>query len=132
RIVGGGRSLPRRDIPAKVEGSAVFGIDIKVPGMVHAAVASAPMIGGRPASIDEASVRGMNGVIKVVPMDNVVAVVAEHYWQARLALDRLKVTWQAGPGGTFDDAALDAMYRDALGRDTVWADAEKKGDALDS
>src|SRR5215471_3327643 len=91
RLVGGGRSLPRRDVPAKVEGSAVFGIDIKVPGMVHAAVASAPMIGGKVASIDEASVGGVNGVIKVVSLDNAVAVVAEHYWQARLALERLKV-----------------------------------------
>ena len=129
RIVGGGRSQPRRDIPAKVEGSAVFGIDIKVPGMVHAAVASAPMIGGKPASIDEASVRGMNGVIRVVPLDNAVAVVAEHYWQARLALERLKVTWQAGSGGSFDDATLDAMYRNAFARDTGWAGAEKHGDA---
>ncbi len=130
RIVGGGRSLPRRDVPAKVEGSAVFGIDIKVPGMVHAAVASAPMIGGRPASIDEASVRGMSGIIRVVPLDNAVAIVAEHYWQARLGLERLEVTWQAGPGGSFDDAALDAMYRDALARDPGWAEAEKHGDAL--
>jgi isoquinoline 1-oxidoreductase subunit beta len=130
RIVGGGRSLPRRDVPAKVEGSAVFGIDIKVPGMVHAAVASAPMIGGKIASIDEASVGGVNGVIKVVSLDNAVAVVAEHYWQARLALERLKVSWQPGPGGSFDDVALDAMYRNALAGDTGWAEAEKQGDAL--
>src|SRR5207249_8662305 len=101
------------------------------PGMVHAAVASTPMIGGRPASIDEASIGGANGVIKVVPLDSAVAVVAEHYWQAQLALERLKVSWQAGPGGSFDDAALDAMYRDALGRDTGWAEAETQGDALE-
>jgi isoquinoline 1-oxidoreductase beta subunit len=130
RIVGGGRSLPRRDIPAKVEGSAVFGIDIKVPGMVHAAVASAPMIGGMVASIDEASVGGVNGVISVVPLDNAVAVVAEHYWQARLALERLKAAWRPGPGGSFDDAALDVMYRNAFAHDTGWAEAEKHGDAL--
>ena len=130
RLVGGGRSLPRRDVPAKVEGSAVFGIDIKVPGMVHAAVASTPMIGGKVASIDEASVGGVNGVIKVVSLDNAVAVVAEHYWQARLALERLKVSWQPGPGGSFDDVALDAMYRNALAGDNGWAEAEKEGDAL--
>ena len=78
RLVGGGRSLPRRDIPAKVDGSAVFGIDVKVPGMVHAAVASAPAIGGKIASIDEASVSGMAGVIKVVPLEGAVAIVAQH------------------------------------------------------
>jgi isoquinoline 1-oxidoreductase beta subunit len=130
RLVGGGRSLPRRDIPAKVDGSAVFGIDVKVPGMVHAAVASAPTVGGKVASIDEASVGGMAGVIKVVPLGNAVAVVAQHYWQAHLALERLRVTWQGGPGGSLDDAALEAMYRNALAGDPGWAEAEKHGDAL--
>jgi len=130
RIVGHGRSLPRIDIPAKVAGTAVFGIDVKVPGMVHAAVVSAPTIGGQVAAVDEASVAGMAGVIKVVPLGGAVAVVAEHYWQARLALAKLKVDWQTGPGGRFDDAALDAMYRKAMRGDAGWAQAEKLGDAL--
>ncbi len=129
RLVGGGRSLPRRDVPDKVAGSAIFGIDVKLPEMVHAAVASAPMIGGKVASIDEASIGGMAGVIKVVPLDGAVAVVAQHYWQARLALEKLKVTWQPGPGGAFDDAALEAMYRSAMAGDAGWAEAEKHGEA---
>jgi isoquinoline 1-oxidoreductase beta subunit len=129
RIVGHGRTLPRIDIPTKVAGAAVFGIDVKVPGMVHAAVLSAPTIGGQIAAVDEASVAGMAGVIKVVPLGGAVAVVAEHYWQARLALARLKVDWQAGRGGAFDDAALAAMYRKALAGNAGWAQAEKQGDA---
>lgn len=129
RLVGGGRSLPRRDIPAKVEGSAVFGIDVKVPGMVYAAIASAPTLGGKIANVDQNSVAGMAGVLAVVPLDDAVAVVAEHYWQARLALEKLKVTWQPGPDGSFDDASLAAMYGAAFASDAGWATAEAYGDA---
>ncbi|MBV8754823.1 MAG: xanthine dehydrogenase family protein molybdopterin-binding subunit [Hyphomicrobiales bacterium] len=129
RLVGGGRSLPRRDIPAKVEGSAIFGIDVKVPGMVYAAIASAPTLGGKIANVDRASVAGTAGVLAVVPLDYAVAVVAEHYWQARLALEKLKVTWQPGPGGSFDDANLAAMYAAAFASDAGWATAEAHGDA---
>jgi isoquinoline 1-oxidoreductase beta subunit len=129
RLVGGGRSLPRRDIPAKVDGSAVFGMDVKVPGMAYAALASAPTIGGKVASIDQGSVAGMAGVLALVPLDDAVAVVAEHYWQARLALEKLKVAWQPGPGGSFDDASLAAMYAAAFASDAGWATAEAHGDA---
>jgi isoquinoline 1-oxidoreductase beta subunit len=129
RLVGGGRSLPRRDIPAKVAGSAVFGIDVKVPGMAYAALASAPTIGGKVANVDRGSVAGMAGVLAVVPLDDAVAVVAEHYWQARLALEQLKVAWQPGPGGSFDDARLAAMYAAAFASDAGWATAEAHGDA---
>ena len=128
RILGHGRSLPRNDIPGKVAGTAIFGIDVKVPNMAHAAVASAPTIGGQPGAIDEAGVAGMPGVLKVVRLDGAVAVVAEHYWQARLALAKLKVDWQGGPGGAFDHAAIEAMYRKAMNGDAGWAQAEAQGD----
>ncbi|HEY6259063.1 MAG TPA: molybdopterin cofactor-binding domain-containing protein [Xanthobacteraceae bacterium] len=130
RIVGHGRALPRTDIPAKVAGAAVFGIDIKVPGMVHAAVLSAPMIGGQIAAVDDAAAAAMAGVLKVVRLDGAVAVVAEHYWQARLALAKLKVDWQPGSGGAFDHAAIEAMYGKAMDGDAGWAEAEKQGDAV--
>ncbi len=128
RLVGHGRSLPRRDIPDKVHGTAVFGIDIKVPGMVYAAVMSTPALGGKAAAVDEASVNGMPGVIKVVPLGSVVAVVAEHYWQARLALAKLKIDWQGG--GTFDDAVLEQSFRATQQGKEGWAVAENKGDAV--
>jgi isoquinoline 1-oxidoreductase beta subunit len=130
RIVGHGRSLPRNDITAKVAGQAIFGIDVKVPNMVHAAVTSAPTIGGQPSAIDEAKVAGMAGVLKVVRLDGAVAVVAEHYWQARLALMQLKIEWQPGAGGAFDQAAIEVMYRTAMDGDAGWAEAEARGDAL--
>jgi isoquinoline 1-oxidoreductase subunit beta len=128
RLVGHGRSLPRRDIPDKVHGAAVFGMDIKVPGMVYAAVMSTPALGGTATAVDEESVRAMAGVIKVVPLGSAVAVVAEHYWQARLALAKLKVDWQGG--GSFDDAALEASYRAAQKGKDGWAVAENHGDAM--
>ncbi len=128
RLVGNGRSLPRRDIPPKVDGSAIYGIDVRVPGMLHAAVIGAPTIGGTIASIDEARVRAMPGVRAIVPLGGAVAVVADHWWQARSAVESLDVIWKDGPGGRFDDAAINALYRKAMDGD-AWASAEAHGDA---
>jgi len=129
RLVGFGRSLPRLDIPAKVDGSAVFGIDVKVPGMAHATVISAPTIGGTVTALDDAAALAMPGVIGVVELGSAVAVVAEHYWQARLALERLSVTWAAPTGEALDDAGIEARYRAALVGTQGWAVAEDHGDA---
>jgi len=81
-----GSSIPRRDIPQKVDGSAVFGIDFKVDGMVYAAVRQAPQFGASVARFDSTQVAGMPGVIGVYPIPNGVGVVAEHFWQAKTAL----------------------------------------------
>ena len=129
RLTGGRRALPRIDVPAKVDGSAVYGIDVKLPGLVHAAVVSAPTIGGRIVTIDDAAVRGKPGIIAVVPLGSAVAVVAEHWWQARAALEQLSVAWADGPAGKFDAAAIDALYRNAMAGD-AWAAAERHGDAV--
>jgi isoquinoline 1-oxidoreductase beta subunit len=129
RLVGGGRSLVRRDIPAKVDGTAVFGIDVRVPGMAHAAIVSAPIVGGTVASVDDATARSMPGVIGVVQLGSAVAVVAEHYWQARLAHEQLKVTWRAVDNGAVNDGAIEARYRAALTGTAGWAEAENRGDA---
>ena len=127
RLVGGGRSLPRIDIPSKIDGSAEYGIDVKVSGMVHAAVVSAPTIGGKVVSVDESSVRGRPGVLAVVPLGNAVAIVAEHWWQARTALEKLAVKWADGPAGRFDSTFIDGLYRNALAGN-AWAVAEHHGD----
>ncbi|QCI66860.1 xanthine dehydrogenase family protein molybdopterin-binding subunit [Phreatobacter stygius] len=129
RLVGGGRSLPRRDIPTKVTGEAVFGTDVKVPGMVHAAVMSAPIIGGKLEGFDDAEARRVAGFIATVPLGGAVAVVAEHYWQARMALEMLKPTWRPGPGGEFDDRSLQARYDAAMAAPADWVVAERHGEA---
>jgi isoquinoline 1-oxidoreductase subunit beta len=78
-----GRALARRDLPAKTDGSAVFGLDFKVPGMVYAAVRQTPAFGGTVAQFDPASVAARRGVIGAFAIPNGVAVVAEHFGRRR-------------------------------------------------
>jgi isoquinoline 1-oxidoreductase beta subunit len=123
-----GSSIPRRDIPAKVDGSAVFGIDFKVDGMVYAAVRQAPQFGGSVARFDSSLVTGMPGVIGVYPIPNGVGVVADHFWQAKTALDRLDVTFADGPNAAVNSASIDRQYRTAL-ESGPWNVIVNKGDA---
>src|SRR5437867_1236952 len=89
-----GQSPERYDIPAKVDGSLKWAVDAKVPGMVHARNVRPPVAGAKLVSIDESSVRGMPGFIKVVSQGNYVAVVCEREEQAINASRQLKVNWQ--------------------------------------
>jgi isoquinoline 1-oxidoreductase subunit beta len=81
-----GKSLARVDLPAKLNGSAVFGLDFGVHGIVYAAVKQSPVHGGEVASFDKSSVMDLPGVVDVVPIPNGVAVVARQYWQAQQVL----------------------------------------------
>lgn len=101
-----GKSVPRFDVPAKTDGSAVFGIDVKVPGMVHAVPRQCPVFGGKVKSYDDAKIKHMPGVIAVVPIPNGVAVVAEHFWQAKTAAEALPVEWDVGANGTVSSATI--------------------------
>jgi nicotinate dehydrogenase subunit B len=89
-----GQSPQRYDIPAKVDGSLKWAVDAKVPGMVHARNVKPPMAGAKLIGIDESSVRGLPGFIKVVSKGNYVAVVCEREEQAIKAARQLKVDWQ--------------------------------------
>jgi nicotinate dehydrogenase subunit B len=89
-----GQSLQRYDIPAKVDGSLKWAVDVKLPGMVHARNVKPPVAGAKLIGIDESSVRGIPGFIKVVSKGNYVAVVCEREEQAIAASRRLKVSWQ--------------------------------------
>jgi len=91
-----GTSPARFDVPQKVDGSAKFGIDAKLPGMKYAAVMAAPVFGGNVVSVDESSIQDMPGIRKVVNLDTAVAVVADGYWQARQALLSLAVEFSDG------------------------------------
>ena len=93
-----GLPILRLDVPSKVNGSAVFGIDIRLPGMVYAAVAHCPVIGGTVRSIRFNAVRNRTGVIKAVRMESSVAIIAQHYWQAKTAVEAMPVQWILGPG----------------------------------
>jgi isoquinoline 1-oxidoreductase beta subunit len=102
-----GQPVPRRDSPAKVNGSALFGIDTRVPGMLYAAVRMAPVAGAGVASFDAAKAMAMPGVVKVVDVSAAlprfsgagagIAVVAKTWWQAKQAAAALPVEWSASP-----------------------------------
>ena len=109
------RSLPRIDVVRKTDGSAKFGIDANVPGMVFAAITACPVPGGKLKSVDDSVLSGQPGIIQVVKLPNAVAVVAtDTWWRAKRALSRLHPTWDVGAAGSVDSEQLSKAYRAAL------------------
>jgi len=100
RIVG--KRTLRLDAPAKVNGSAEFGIDVKMPGMVYATVAQCPVIGGKVKSFDASKAQAMPGVQNVLEVMDSVAVVADSYWHAKKAMEAVSIVWDEGPLATLD------------------------------
>ena len=102
----------RRDTAGKVDGSAVFGLDVRPPGLVFAALRMAPTLGGTVAGFDAHAVQSMPGVLKVVDFSSRaggiagVAVIATSYWRARQAIVALPLQWHAGPHAALDSAAV--------------------------
>jgi isoquinoline 1-oxidoreductase beta subunit len=90
-----GHDTPRVDVPDKVNGKAVYGIDVRLPGMRYATVLRAPVQGEKPEAIDDAKAKAVPGVLAIVPMPYGVGVVAESYWAARQGRDALQVTWSS-------------------------------------
>jgi isoquinoline 1-oxidoreductase subunit beta len=101
-----GKPSARLDTPGKVDGTAEFGLDVKLPGMLHATIALCPELGGTVASVDSAAALAMPGVRRVMPTANGVVVVAEHFWQAKKARDALRIEWAPGPNAQLDNAAI--------------------------
>ena len=122
-----GKPLPRLDTPVKVNGSAKFGIDSKVEGMVYAAVTTGQAVGAKVVSVDDSAIRGKRGIIKVVKLEDAVAVVADNTWRAQEALNALKITWDQGAAKGTDSAQMKKFYRDGLNEQLV--DVRKDGDA---
>ena len=115
-----GRSLPRVDNPGKIDGSAAFGLDFVVPGMVYAAVKASPTFGGKVKRMDAASVTSRPGVIAAVPIPDGVAVVAKSFWAAKKALDALEVEFDDGPNAALGHDDVMKIYRDAMASDEGW------------
>jgi len=122
-----GTALPRLDVPAKVDGSAVYGIDVRLPGMLYAAIAVCPVWEGRLKAVDAAPARAMRGVKEVVTMDDALAVVADSYWRAKQALDALAPEWDLGDHAGASSEAFKVRFSKAL--DAKGAIAEEAGDA---
>ncbi|MCB1885362.1 MAG: xanthine dehydrogenase family protein molybdopterin-binding subunit [Geminicoccaceae bacterium] len=122
-----GQSPPRTDTPLKVNGTAWFGIDTKVEGMVHAAIRQCPVFEGKVASIDDAAARKLPGVVDVVNLDNAVAALADSWWRAKKAVDAVDITWDEGP---LADFSSEGMLNDQMARvDETGVPAEDEGDA---
>jgi isoquinoline 1-oxidoreductase subunit beta len=122
-----GKPTRRLDSREKVTGSATFGLDASVPGMLIAVVARPPVFGATVKSVDEAGAKAVRGVKQVVAVPSGVAVVADSFWSAKKGRDALVVEWNEGPGATIDTDALEAEY-DRLAR-TPGAPALRRGDA---
>jgi isoquinoline 1-oxidoreductase beta subunit len=122
-----GRRLARLDVPLKINGSAKYGIDLDVPGMVHAAIIACPVFGGTVKSVEERVIAGHRGVMQVVKLKDAVAVVADRHWRAQTALDVLPIEWEVGAAGSTDSVQFRKDYISAL--DQKGADARHDGNA---
>jgi isoquinoline 1-oxidoreductase subunit beta len=110
-----GKPLKRLDTADKLNGSKVYAIDIKLPGMLCAAIKDCPVFGGKLKSYDEAKIAGMPGVRKVVKLkDTGIAVVADTWWRAKAALDALPIVWDEGAGATQSDATIAEHLKEGL------------------
>ncbi len=106
-----GKPTRRLDSPEKVTGRAQFGIDVRLPGMLTAVVARSPVFGGKVRSFRADRAKAVPGVRAVVQVPSGVAVVAEHFWAAKLGRDALEIDWDPGPGGQLDTGRLREDFR---------------------
>lgn len=106
-----GSFKPRMDVPAKVDGSAVYGIDVVVPDMLYAAVKTCPTFGGKLKSFDDSAAKNVKGYHATVPLSDGVIVVASNYWQAKKALEQVKIEYDLGYLADLDSAKVSARLR---------------------
>jgi CO/xanthine dehydrogenase Mo-binding subunit len=139
RIVG--KRIPRVDTPSKVNGSAKYGIDIRVPGMLYAAVAQCPVFGGSVKSFEEKQAASVPGVKRVLRISSGIAVVADSTWAAFQGRDALQIRWDEGPNAHLSSGDVRKMFVEASGKpgavafnqgdcDLALAKASKRIDAV--
>jgi CO/xanthine dehydrogenase Mo-binding subunit len=119
-----GTPAKRLDLPAKVNGTAQYAIDVRLPGMKIATVAASPVRGGRVAGLDEHQALGVRGVHQVVQLDDCVAVVADHMWAAKQGLASLAVRWEDGANGSLSTADVVRGLEEASSEPGVLARSE--------
>jgi isoquinoline 1-oxidoreductase beta subunit len=126
-----GKRTRRLDSPEKITGRATFGMDVQFDGLLTAVVARAPAFGAKVKSFDATQAKAVPGVRAVVQVPTGVAVLADHFWAAKLGRDALKVDWDLGPGASLDSAELRERFRKLAGtRGTPAARAGDAGGAL--
>ena len=135
-----GKDIPRMDVAVKVDGSAIYPIDVRLPGMVYAAVKACPVRGGRVKSFDASAVTSRPGVIAVIELQqpkkerlsnndlrSAVAVVADSFYRAKVALDALPIEWDFGPGVANSYEKMNAQAKDLMQREAKHVE-EVRGD----
>jgi isoquinoline 1-oxidoreductase beta subunit len=124
-----GKPLKRLDTADKLTGKQVYGADLRLPGMLNAAIRDAPVFGGKLKSVDAARAEAMPGVKKVVRVGgSAVAVIADTWWHAKGALDAVKIEWDSGPSALIDSAAIDKMLAAGLESDQAFVH-NQRGDS---
>src|SRR3979490_3095288 len=103
-----GTPAKRLDTPAKVNGTAVYGIDVRPPGVKIATLAQSPVFGGRVKSVDDAAAKAVKGVRQIVRLDDAIAVVADHMGAAKKGLAALVIEWDDGPHAKLNTKATPA------------------------
>src|SRR5215831_3386910 len=123
-----GKPQKRLDVPLKVNGTATFGIDIRLPDMLYASVMVCPVFGGKLKSYNFDAIKSMPGVKAAVEVPNGIAVVADSFWRAKTALEVMPIEWDLGEHVNTNSAAFQQMFRAAM--DKPGAVANEKGDAM--
>jgi isoquinoline 1-oxidoreductase subunit beta len=121
-----GTPVHRLDTPSKTNGTAQFGLDVYIPGMLTAVVARAPVFGGKVVSYNADGAKAIPGVVNVVQVPSGVAVIAKGFWPAKLGREKLEITWDDGPGAAISTVAMRENFS-ALSK-TPGAVARKAGD----
>lgn len=125
-----GKGVKRLDTADKTTGAMIYGIDVKLPGMLNAAIKDCPVFGGKLKSFDEAKVSGMKGVKKVVKVgDTAVAVVADTWWHAKTALDALPIVWDEGDNAKVSSESIAKWLAEGLDDSQPAYVGNKNGDA---
>ncbi|MBR1196727.1 xanthine dehydrogenase family protein molybdopterin-binding subunit [Bradyrhizobium sp. AUGA SZCCT0240] len=125
-----GKSVLRLDTADKTTGKMIYGIDVKLPGMLNAALKECPVFGGKLKSYDEAKVMGMKGVKKVVRVnDSTVAVVADTWWHAKTALDALPIVWDEGENAKVSSESIAKWLAEGLDNSQPAFIGNQNGDA---
>ena len=117
-----GKSIPRLDTPDKVNGKAVFGIDVELPDMLTATVARCPVMDGKLKRLDASKALEVPGVKHVRIISAGIAVIADHYWAAKQGRDALDIEWDTAANDTLDSAGIEARFKAAIDKGLIERD----------
>ena len=126
-----GTSPPRFDIPEKVNGTASFGIDVSLPNMKYATIKASPVFGAKLKPIGDEAIKDMPGVHKIVNLDGALAVIADGYWLAKMALNKLSIEFQESANDAVGQEDIYSLYLDDMNTAIAEGNEEKdvkKGD----